>query len=855
MSKLKRLLGALSLVALFIFSSCVDDEVAPEVAALRQAQVDLLNAEVAFQNAVTAFQNAQTAYQEAQTAGQLIANAQAQVAVDAALSNLEVTVATNAALLEAQQLALAQAQQNLKEYLATQGLGEAVQYLSAWESVYFGAAGPVTLPALQGVAIPAGGIVGLTSEINDLEQEIAVDELFIDQDNDNVTFAYQDAQLAAALAAAQADVVTKTALLAAKEAELDAFLANDALGAVAALEESIIPLRDAVDAARADSTAAAKALDAAMAGPDGALEALVMNFESEDSTFQADFTTGGQRVFYQQAVADITRDSANLALAEADTLIWWNYADSLQGIHDAFYEPYIVDYEAQLDAAIADTVETYEDLQGVQPDGSLESPLIDAFNRYVVAYRRIADQSIGAGNEGFPGEATEADTVAWGNARDAWDGLNLADLLDGGASGDDFDFANLAANNTSLLPTGDDAHWEGARTDAPGTAPGGGGGTAAVGGATKAYFDASIAGGEEALHLEALARLGILEDQFAASVAEFSTLQTYIDEVKAGTNTEGDFQPSVPSGSVFVTNFSDYQAFASSIENLNTELEDDLTSRPLWDRCDGYYSWAGCTYSDGSWTCPVGVEPCGDDDASDIGQGQDPVPGATFPNAKAAWDEVASSTTDLLGDSKATPPTVGSINNFDFIVEFYGADVIAEYEAARATLAETTQAEFDEITADIATATAESMAANSALEDAEDAYNDIIGDIQAVFDALDEEFIDNAGSDGNQTVDTRVWTDLVEGVQQDIADLTGVDTKGQFSGNDITATAGESIEDAELAVIKANSAVELNTKDREAFADDIQEKKDYLALLQTELTVLQAIADELQALVLGAIGG
>ncbi|MEK6782118.1 MAG: hypothetical protein AABY93_10445 [Bacteroidota bacterium] len=114
-----------AVLAAFVWSSCIDNAVAPEVTAIRAAQVGLINAQTALKTADAAYRNAQAAHEaaytaqtEADTEAQLIANQQAQAAADIAVEQAKIT--------------LAQAVQDLAEELATQGLQTAATYLTSY---------------------------------------------------------------------------------------------------------------------------------------------------------------------------------------------------------------------------------------------------------------------------------------------------------------------------------------------------------------------------------------------------------------------------------------------------------------------------------------------------------------------------------------------------------------------------------------------------------------------------------------------------------------------------------------------------------------------------------------------------
>jgi hypothetical protein len=172
MKKFNRILMAVLFMSTTLMTSCIDDTVAPEVTALRQAQVDLLTAKAALQALQT----------DAQRIANELAEAMNAIDIQEATSNLEVTLAENAAavveaqtLLEENQLALQQAVDDLAEYLAEHGLDEAADYLADYSD-------------------EMDNYYGVLYDISDQEAYIAGLELLMGADDpnggpDDITFA------------------------------------------------------------------------------------------------------------------------------------------------------------------------------------------------------------------------------------------------------------------------------------------------------------------------------------------------------------------------------------------------------------------------------------------------------------------------------------------------------------------------------------------------------------------------------------------------------------------------------------------------------------------------------------------
>lgn len=857
MSKLKRLLGALSLVALFIFSSCVDDKVAPEVAALRQAQIDRLNQDVAYRAAETAWQEANAALKalevSTQTALDAIMIQDEQAALDKTLAELATTLATEQTKLAKEEVSLLEAQQALAQFIATAGLQEAAYYLEQWNVAYNG--GSFSGPAVATMD-DTDGIIVVQGQINTKQTEIAGMKLFLNED-DSVTQAYVDATLEVALAAATAEQASRTADLATKTAERTALLANDGFGAITALEEQLLELVD-------DSVAALAALDAAKASLETVLKGINESNQAVVDAFEAKDTLPGsvdlgQRVNYRAALLKVENDSADLALAISDTTAWSEYADSLQLAYDDNYEPYFAEYETLLDAAIADTVETYNDLVASQPSGGLEEEVLDTYNKYIVAFRRINEQGVSQA-----GPATRQDTVDMVTARTAWDGLTAADLFVSGIGsayalplGDGNKTGTSAADTadywTGMNPSN---QWLGGRIDAPGTIDGDGnptGGDEAVGGATAAYFNANVAGGELALHNQAKYRLTILQDQFFAGVELFRRLEAYIAAVRAGTENTGIFDPSSvptsPQTATALVEFNNMVVTANTLgQNLLNKLKDaeDYTSSNVSDLCDQYFN----EYPN--------EDVCGFDDSYTNYPGMIEINLAT-PNgtAKAAQTNYTNRVNALNG--KGT--TVGSLSNLTFAINLLGAADVAAYEAAKAAIAETTQAEFDTFGASIVAAQVAVNGAQSAYNAVLKAQDDIIDDIKDIYEALGNLEIDNAGSNGNQTIKFVTFESLIRDLDEEIADLEETDRNGttgveySIGTGTFNTSYNKSIQWTADEIERINVKIALAAQGVIDIEADIADAERELEILQTELTVLQAIADSLQELVLAALAG
>lgn len=455
MSKLKRLLGALSLVSLFIFSSCVDDEIAPEVTALRQAQVDLLNADVAFRNAQTALENARVENQNIVNAHTSAMNALTQaltasnneVAIAANLDALELAAETHAAALLAAEQATLVAAADLEQYLATAGLAQAQEYLGIWNNLYNGG----TVNFADGHTYTEG-IFSLSTKIAGQERTIALLEL-LNQDASAMTaagngipqqVAIDRAELA--ITDAEGDIAENAALIealtaaiagyenptAALEAQLVA-LANDTIASNAKVD-SLVAAIQAIDGITADADSIVSAFIGYVAGDNFNAPAADAMTVTGVAPAYSDLTvgdlsgvndrdntvTGGRE--YNLGQWNKENAEADLKAAKADSAAWSAYAAALQAVYDEYY-PSVEDYDSLLSALRQDTVDAYNARQaGLNGATEEELDALDAFAEYVRAER--AFRKLGDG-------ATATDTANYIAARKAWDGRPNDEIFNG----------------------------------------------------------------------------------------------------------------------------------------------------------------------------------------------------------------------------------------------------------------------------------------------------------------------------------------------------------------------------------------------------------------------------------------
>lgn len=467
MSKLKRLLGALSLVALFIFSSCVDDEIAPEVTALRQAQVDLLNADVAFRTAETALKNADVAYRNAQVANQEALTATVTIGNDQTLAlnvlALELATEQNRAALVAAEQALLTAQNDLAQYLATQGLEEAAEYLATWNAIMTGGSTPMVAD-LEG-NVPAGGLAGLAQRIAAKQAEVAGLELFY---TTSLSPGPQIPQ-SALIARAEESVTTAEAALTALNASLEA-----AQLVIDGDEDPAAPIDAALLALAADTVVQNARIDSIADVISGISESLAVEdsivsaFEGQNAAANLTSNRNGFGSVVISGIDDpnnavprgalwVTRknniDDANaiIAVQAADTVVWLAYADSLEGVYNK-YKTTIDDFEAYIKPFRDDSISAADALAAAQPSGPAASINEIAHAQYVAALEVFTVKSNNFLNElaaasnadsfddgitsmtgttydgdetliNVANRPTLADTTALVNARVAWDGL------------------------------------------------------------------------------------------------------------------------------------------------------------------------------------------------------------------------------------------------------------------------------------------------------------------------------------------------------------------------------------------------------------------------------------------------
>ncbi|MEQ8711926.1 MAG: hypothetical protein RIC80_02860 [Cyclobacteriaceae bacterium] len=801
MSKLKRLLGALSLVALFIFSSCVDDSIAPEVTALRQAQVDLLNAEVAYQDAQTRYQNAQAESQEISNAFNSANNSITlqinQATLDARLATLEVELATAANLLAAQEALAIEAAADLARALATAGLADAAFYLDQWNAVVFGGF------TADGHLIFGGtGLLATQALIVDQKAEVAEAELYLSAD-ESVTQAFLDAKLDEALVEAQADLAAAEAALPVQKAVLAALEADDRLAAIAALQESLLPLADDSVAAIAAVEEAQAALDALENIDDDNIATVVAFDELDDADNFPDHRDTWRNSFARDSAA-----KANIAVFEAEIAAWEAYADSLQAIYDEFYPQFVEDYETTLASYEEDTVETWNNLPSNDAGADELYELEDAYSAYMIEWGLFNAKAVDS--DGNP--PSSADTTALVNKRVAYDGLNAAQMLNTPRDGQWF---NQGTEDLEEYPgfdgnENDQNTWLNPPTALKGARSGGIGLGDGIGGALAAYITASGNDGTaEDAHDDAVRRWEAVDAYYGDIVDEYRGLQAYIDAVKAGTEDTGEYLGSVPQAPLSLTDFEGLQfmtQYFAGIDGFNDDLLETLADLPA------YASW----YDIFNALFP-GYYDC---------QCSEPAP---------ADPSIAKSIDDLEAEEDAAEEAA---DDLEYALTIIDQDEIDAYLAALDALDETEES-LDAYYQSLVPARLAVDAAEAAQDAITDQQDDIRSQIMDIENACDG-FIVNGG---NYTECGSSITEQIEAVEATIDMLEGDE-----------ATAG-SILNLTRGVLEAEIDIELAAQGQLKAEDMVAELQAELEALQTQEAVLQSMADEFQALLEAALAG
>ncbi len=800
MSKLKRLLGALSLVSLFIFSSCVDDEIAPEVTALRQAQVDLLNAEVAFQNAETALKNAEVEAQnianQYASASNAIALQAEQAGLDTVLLNLEVATAEAQADLLAAELRAEEAAADLEQYLATAGLEEAAFYLEAWNTVMTG--GTVALPSAPDIKVPMGGLRGKRSTLITKQADLAVAKLFLSGDSIPQTFI--DSLLALDLSNERTRLETNRTLLAAWNVVLDG-LENQENN----YEDAIDSLHTALIALAADSMEAQAAVKAA----EDALAAV----GAAGTAAQADTAEFHDRVGWPEAnqtmIANLdfgTKDDyktlidrkASLESAikahVADSTLWRDYADSLQSVYDEYYDDFqaVIEEYNQLKQDSADAAQAAQVGSAVQEELELETAFAAA-----VQAERIFKNIFDSGNT-----PSVADTAEYVQARTAWDGAVKNDLFASFGGGDKDDMLNDLTVNTSNPTNGYAIKTAFDGTDNPaGPGNGSGGQTAALngtsvnaktlfvvseGGAAQAYLEAS---GQDPVANEAVAEanfaLAAVRDLYKGIADEFASLELYITNIENGKYTGND----------------PYDAFSPAF---------DLTGSAF----AGQYNKA---VDDAAEVL--------DDLVVELPQSEE----MTIVSADLSIGNNNQNYDDLLAALKTARENLADTEEDIDFAEDIVAPYLEDYNAALATLkAQAADSlALDKVAPTFAVETAK--AARSAVFAAQSAIRTAIADL--VFEFGTWEVNDNDET-YRESLETKI-----------------TDAENRIGGYEDDIEAGiEAIAELEVDIVKAG----LNQiKAEDMIAEDEQE----IAELQAEIAFLEQLAAEFQALLEAALAG
>ncbi len=194
-----------------IFTSCIDNEVAPEVTQLRAAQVAYVEAEARLKAAEAEAQEISNAFAEAMNALTL---ERERAELDLRLAQIDAELIDAQAALEVARLALEQAIDDLEEYLAEHGLDQAARYLAeysdAMDEVY-----DINDEILGQVAYIAGLQIALDND--DFERARQMIQRDLDRDEAELAL-WQEALVAAE--AASEDPSSLSAQIAAAAGEI-----------------------------------------------------------------------------------------------------------------------------------------------------------------------------------------------------------------------------------------------------------------------------------------------------------------------------------------------------------------------------------------------------------------------------------------------------------------------------------------------------------------------------------------------------------------------------------------------------------------------------------------------------------
>jgi len=346
MKKVNKLLMVVALAAITMLSSCIKNEVAPEVKALREAQLAMITAKIEMQNLLNEQQRIENEIDQS--------NATLQVALDGialqvATANLAVTLRDiDEALLQAEE-AVQQAELDLQEaidalalYLATNGLEEAADYLSDYSDFmgdYFD-----NLVEIYG---QEASIAGLEAALAQADYVLAAEILQRDLDDDMSELAALEALLTALESAATDPTTVETALQ-------NAIVANSALAEANAQLE--------VDAATYENETLAPAWNAYYTVVGGAL-------------YNGTLIGDGIIIEYMDAASDVIAETANLAEYTAeDTQLTEELA-----AFEALLATNTANYEAK--KALSDATEADELTKGlalVAASNAIDVALTDA---------------------------------------------------------------------------------------------------------------------------------------------------------------------------------------------------------------------------------------------------------------------------------------------------------------------------------------------------------------------------------------------------------------------------------------------------------------------------------------------
>ncbi len=316
MRKINKMLMVVAIASITVLSSCIKNEVAPEVTALRQAQLNMINAKIEMQTLLNEQQRIENLIDQSNADLQIVLDdleeqrATADLQQQLAIINYNVT--RYQALLQQQELVLQTAIDNLADYLASQGLNDAANFLSQYGSQMLSYTN-----TLSSIYSQEAFIAGLQASLAQADYALAAEIIQRDLDDQMADLAAMETALTSLEGVAENPAIAE-----AEKAALEEQIAG-LIEANLLLDVDIAKLTNKKDSATAAVTNADDII-ATMEGGNHSVDGLLNGLTNDETSKQDEITVKQDAITAKETeIADKTTDitAANAVLSNLNSVL------------------------------------------------------------------------------------------------------------------------------------------------------------------------------------------------------------------------------------------------------------------------------------------------------------------------------------------------------------------------------------------------------------------------------------------------------------------------------------------------------------------------------------------------------